>query len=554
MTYFKKVLRFCFLVSLLVIAGPCIVQANFSKLSRYGAIKKSLNRTLTFNTKMQQQGLITGQVLDKSGHPLAYSAVILFRVIDAVIVKRASCDSVGKYRFTGITSGSYRVTASQIGYLKQSSQLFPLTSDSAVNVPAIILSALANQLKEVQVRAKKPLFERRIDRTIVNVESSALTGGGSVIDLLEIAPGVSVDQNQITLKGKQGVTVMIDDKVVKLSASQVSSLLQSMPASSIDKIELISNPSAKYDAEGKGRIINIKTKKGTNLGFNGTVTTGLGIGNFPKASEGLTLNYKLRKLNLFSNYSYQHNKSLNQYLSDKIISGEAPLSYHQDKITHGVSDAHNARLGADYDLNSRNTVGIIGTLNTSTRNSHFLENTLFNRPLTRQRDSSLSSRNNGSDHYKTYGINLNSRHILGPNGHVLVFNADYTVYRSASLNSYVNTNYNADGTAVRNSQDVLNDASIAINFLTAKADYTYPVSKTSKLEAGVKTAFTHSNSNILFRSGILGAPLMTDPQRTNTFDYHENISALYLNYFTKLDKQTDFQGGLRGENTNYSGS
>jgi iron complex outermembrane receptor protein len=366
MIHFKKALRFCFLVSLLVIAGPFIVLANISKLNRHGAIKTSLHRTLPFNANMQQQGLITGQVLDRSGHPLAYSAVSLTRVTDAVIVKRASCDSVGKYRFTGIPSGSYRLTASQIGYLKQSSQPFTLASDSAVNVLAIVLSASANQLKEVQIRAKKPLFERQIDRTIVNVESSALTAGGSVIDLLEIAPGVAVDQNQITLKGKQGVTVMIDDKVVKLSASQVSSLLQSMPASSIDKIELISNPSAKYDAQGKGGIINIKTKKGTSLGFNGTVTTTLGIGNYPKFSEGLTLNYKLKKLNLFSNYSYQHNKSLNQYLSDKIISGEAPVNYHQDKTTHGLSDAHNARLGADYDLNSRNTFGVIGTLNTST--------------------------------------------------------------------------------------------------------------------------------------------------------------------------------------------
>lgn len=552
MAHFKPIFRLYLLASLLIILQICIVKASPLIISRNNVDKNSINGRLPFNAIVQQEN-ITGQVLDKTGRPLEFSAVSLLRVTDSVVIKRTSCDSAGKYHFADIPLGSYRIIASQIGYLKQVSPSFTLTANGSVNVPAIVLSASPNQLKEVQIRAKKPLFERRIDRTIVNVESSALSAGGSVNDILEIAPGVSVDQNQITLKGKQGVTVMIDDKVVKLSASQVSSLLQSMPASSIDKIELISNPSAKYDAEGKGGIINIKTKKGTNLGFNGTITSGLSIGNYPKFSEGLNLNYKLKKLNVFSNYSYQHNKSINQYLSDKIISEGTPLTYHQEKISHGISDAHNARLGADYDLNSKNTIGILGTLNTSTRNSDFLEKTQFNNYRSLQPDSSLASRNTGFAQYKTYGINLNSRHVLGAEDHVLVLNADYTAYSSASPNSYINTNYNEDGTVIRNPEKVLNDASIAINLLTAKVDYTYPINKTSKLEAGAKTAFTHSNSSILFQSGDAAGQVTTDTNRTNTFDYHENISALYLNYVTKLSKQTDFQAGLRSENTHYSG-
>ncbi|SDE95140.1 Outer membrane receptor proteins, mostly Fe transport [Mucilaginibacter pineti] len=495
---------------------------------------------------------VSGVVIDEASHPLEYSTISLLD-IDSSIVKSTLADSSGRYQFRDIMSGRYLVRATQMGYLKNHSRPFELLANGKVTVPPIILAASANQLAEVKITAKKPLFERRIDRTIVNVESSALATGGSISDVLEIAPGVSVDNNQISLKGKQGVTVMIDDKVVKLSASQISSLLQSMPASSISQIELISNPSAKYDAEGKGGIINIKTKKGTNLGFNGTITSGITVGTYPRFTEGLTLNYKLKRLNLFSNYSYQHNKGISQYLSDKIITGQPPLTYHQDETSHSKSDAHNARLGADYDLNDKNTIGILGTLNTNRSRSDFLQAVNFNNYSTHQRDSSLTSLNYGSGKYDTYGLNINSRHVLGPDGHLLLFNADYTSYRSANPNTYQNNYFDSAGDQIRSPENISNDAAVAIDLLTAKVDYSYPVNQTTKLEAGAKTAFTHSNSDILFQSGNSGGQLIIDTNRTNTFDYHENISALYINYVTKLGKQTDFQAGLRGENTHYSG-
>ncbi|RKR80520.1 outer membrane receptor protein involved in Fe transport [Mucilaginibacter gracilis] len=528
----------------------------------YALFKQALDKTIvsSANTALSQlsptdtlrNASISGVVLDEANHPLDYSTVTLLKS-DSSVVKSVLADSSGRYRFKDLTAGHYLILATQMGYLKGYSQSFQLVANTPLAVPAIILATSPNQLAEVKITAKKPLFERRIDRTIVNVESSALATGGSIGDVLEIAPGVSVDNNQITLKGKQGVTVMIDDKVVKLSASQISSLLQSMPASSISQIELISNPSAKYDAEGKGGIINIKTKKGTNLGFNGTITSGITVGTFPRFTEGITLNYKLKRLNLFSNYSYQHNRSISQYLSDKVITGQNALTYHQDETSHSTAEANNARLGADYDLNDKNTIGILGTLNTNRSRSDFLQTVNFNNYSTRQQDSSLSSLNNGSGKYDTYGLNINSRHVLGLDGHLLLFNADYTSYLSANPNTYQNNYFNSTGGLVKGPENIRNDAGVAIDLITAKVDYSYPLNKTSKLEAGGKTAFTHSKSNILFQSGNSAGQFITDTNRTNTFDYHENISAVYVNYVTKLGKQTDFQAGLRGENTRYSG-
>lgn len=495
---------------------------------------------------------INGVIRDEQNKPVEYGTVSLLRS-DFSLVKRTLADSTGRYRFKDVIAGTYLIEATQIGYLKSRSGQFRLSGSEIFTVPVLILASSPNQLAEVSVVSKKKLFERRIDRTIINVESSALATGGSITDLLEIAPGVSVDDNQITLKGKQGVMVMIDDKLVKLPASQVSAFLKNIPASSIAQVELISNPSAKYDAEGKGGIINIKTKKGSRTGLNGNISSGLVVGTYPKFTEELTLNYKFKKLNVFSNYSYQHNKNKNRYHSSKVIRGEDPLTYEQDEHSNSRSNSHNARLGADYDLNDKNTIGVLGTLNTNRDRSDFLQRINFNDFNTHQLDSSLSSQNNGFAKLNTYGLNINSRHVLGVNDHVLLLNADYTKYRSANPNTYSNNYFNSSGELVRGPENIANDAAVAIDLITAKADYSYRITPSTKLETGGKVAFTHSNSDILFQSENTAGELIPDPNRSNTFDYRENISALYLNYLTKLGKQTDLQAGLRAEHTHYSG-
>lgn len=500
-----------------------------------------------------QAGTITGYVYDQVKKPLEYSSVQLLRAKDSSLVKSSLSDSSGKYTFNRIANGTYIVKVLQLGYESAYGTVFNMQS-SSIHLNAVVLRVLPNQLTQVNVTAKKPLIERRIDRTVLNVANSILASGGSINELLEVAPGVSIDNNQITMKGKQGVIVMIDDKQVKLSASQITALLQSMPANSIDKIELITSPSAKYDAEGKGGIINIKTKKNSSPGFNGTVTSGFIVGVNPRFNESLNLNYKVGKLNIFSNYSYQHLKQESEYFSDKTVTAAERLKYNQDELGHNLSVSHNARLGADYLLNDKNTIGVLGTLNTNANRSDFTQHTVFRDFNSGKIDSSLSSVNNGKSRYDTYGINLNAKHIFGPDDHVLLFNADYTSYRSQNLNTYLNSYFNGNGESSRDAETVLNRSVINIDLLTAKVDYTYPINENAKFEAGAKVAYTHSNSNILFQKQDGEGQLFTDMNRTNTFDYKENINAGYINYSAKLGKSTSLQLGLRGEQTNYNGS
>ncbi|CAM3980712.1 Outer membrane receptor proteins, mostly Fe transport [Pedobacter westerhofensis] len=498
-------------------------------------------------------GTVTGYIYDQRQQPLSYSSVQLLKTQDTSVVKNTLCDSTGKYTFKNIALGNYRLKVSQMGYQTTSSTNFSLTS-AGIHLPPLQLAPSSKQLNEVRVVAKKQFIERQIDRTIMNVENSILASSGSVNELLEIAPGVSIDNGQISMKGKQGVIVMIDDKRVKLSAAEISSLLQSMPANSIDKIELISNPSSKYDAEGKGGIINIKTKKGTNPGFNGTVTSGFIIGTRPRFSESATLNYKAGKLNMFSNYSFQHSLQKSEYLSDKRITAPELLKYNQNQISHNRSVSNNARLGADYTLNDFNTIGILGTLNDNTSRSDFKENTVFRDFNSGVPDSSLSSLNNGKGSYHTYGLNLSVKHLFGPDDHLILFNADYTAYRSSDPNTYINSYFNKQGLSDRPQEKVLNSADIDIRVYTAKVDYTYPLSKNAKFEAGAKTAYTHSNSSILFQNEVIPGYAVSDPGRTNTFDYKEYINAAYLNYITKFAEHTSFQVGVRAEQTDYQGT
>ena len=182
----------------------------------------------------------------------------------------------------------------------------------------------SHSLNTVSITAAKPLIEHKIDRTVMNVENSVLAAGNSAMDILERAPGVSVDKDDnISLKGKQGVTVMINDKLTYLTAAQLATLLRSTDGNTIQSIEIITNPSAKYDAAGNSGIINIKLKKNKQTGTNGSVTLGAGYGAYWKDNETLQLNHKEGNLNVFGTFSHNDNKRIQDIDIKRIITDTA---------------------------------------------------------------------------------------------------------------------------------------------------------------------------------------------------------------------------------------
>ncbi|HYE55641.1 MAG TPA: carboxypeptidase regulatory-like domain-containing protein, partial [Chitinophagaceae bacterium] len=259
-------------------------------------------------------GKITGTVLDDKQSPLESATVTLLRNKDQALVKAGVTDRSGNFEFEKIAEGEYVLTVTAAGFTKQTSKPFTISAGNAsVKLESFQLSPSAKSLGEVTVVARRPFIETKIDKTVVNVEASPTNAGATALEVLEKSPGIMVNNDgAISLRGKAGVIVMMDGKPTFLSPTDLANLLKNMPASAIDQIEIMTNPSSKYDASGNSGVINIKTKKGRAGGFNGTVMLGATISLFeqhgtmyvvPKSQNSFTFNYRKNKINLFGNYN-----------------------------------------------------------------------------------------------------------------------------------------------------------------------------------------------------------------------------------------------------------
>ena len=260
----------------------------------------------------QTTSTISGTVKDETGKQVPAATVSLLRGKDSSLIKVAITDKEGNYDIVNIKEGMYWLSVSSVGYNKSALKGVEVTG-SNIKVPDIILSLNSKELGSVMVSAQKPFIETRIDKTVVNVEASPTSAGSTAMDILEKSPGIMVSsEGIISLKGKQGVIVMMDGKQTYLSPTDLANLLKNMPASALDQIEIMTNPSSKYDASGNSGIINIKTKKGKNNGFNGSVMVGATAGIYyidgityvlPKSQNSFNFNYRKNKINFFGNYN-----------------------------------------------------------------------------------------------------------------------------------------------------------------------------------------------------------------------------------------------------------
>jgi iron complex outermembrane receptor protein len=228
-------------------------------------------------TFAQSATKVSGKLVNDQGDIVDYATVSLLKAKDSTVVKGTLTNDAGVYTFDNIKPGDYIVKATNVGYTKAASAVINLTAgNGGISIPALIMHTNIKNLSAVNIVSTKPLIERKIDRTVMNVENSILAAGNSALEILERAPGVSVDKDDnISLKGKQGVTVMIDDKLTYLSSAQLTTLLRATDGSTVQSIEIITNPSAKYDAAGNSGIINIRLKKNKQKGTNGSVTAGV---------------------------------------------------------------------------------------------------------------------------------------------------------------------------------------------------------------------------------------------------------------------------------------
>jgi len=508
---------------------------------------------LNFAFGQENLAKITGAITDNTKKPVDGITVSLLSAKDSTVVKTILTNTDGMFAFASLASGQYILRVIGIGYKNYTGAAINVATNQTVNLPAIDIEPINKQLKQVEVSTQKAFVEQKIDRTVVNVGASISNVGANALEALEKAPGIIIDDNgTISYKGKSGVMVLIDDKPSYLSGEDLANYLKSLPASTLDQIELMSNPPAKYDASGNAGVINIKTKKSKVSGFNGSVSASTQRSKYGRHSGSTTLNYHTGKVNIFANASYTVNNSFRRldvgrtYLD---ANGNVTSSYTEMALFYPSSYTPNIRLGMDYYASPKTTWGIVITSNNSLSDNTNPVNSML-RNSTGALDSNIVSNNYTHTASYNQGVNLNYSHQFDSAGRSLTFDLDYIRYNNGRSQSFFNNSYNAAG-ALGGVQDITDDLPAVINIYAAKTDYTHPINKLIKLAAGLKTSFVNTD-NAADYFNILNNTASVDYNRSNRFLYKENINAGYINYNGDF-KQLSIQAGLRAENTNVNG-
>lgn len=494
----------------------------------------------------QESGRYKGRVSGKDSL-IPGATVALLKKADSVLIKLAVTNSAGMFEFPPVAAGEYLCLITSVGF---DSVYVPALADVLME---ITLKANAQALGAVTVMSKRPLVEARLDKMIVNVDASPSNAGATALELLEKSPGISVDKDgNISLKGKQGVIVLMDGKQTYLSGQDLANLLRSMPASQLDQVEIMTQPSAKFDAAGNSGVINLKTKKVKTTGFNGSFNVGYVQGNYPKSPNSFNFNYRKGKINLFASGGYTYwEGNQSQTLTRKFRQGSAAYVFDQVGKSKNLNNSTNARLGVDFNLNSKTTIGVLLGGNYSLRKysntsigDFFVENS-------NSVDSGINATNMSRNPWKNFTANANFKRTLNKNGREVTADLDYIKY-SSELNQSTNNQvvYPASPGSPYLLRAVLPSD---INIYSAKLDYVHPVNKETKLEAGAKTSYVSTDNNAPYETFDRNAGKWIDDVRKDHFKYDEQITAAYLN-FSKQVKKWGFQAGLRGEHTHSKGT
>jgi iron complex outermembrane receptor protein len=498
------------------------------------------------------KGKVSISVSNRDNIPLEGATVELLKAKDSALTKSAVTDKAGLAEIENVPFGTYIIKVTMISHSAAYSAAFSISEEQPVtSLPSLMLLPKAVNTQEATVTTRKPFIQKLSDRIVVNVENSIISAGSTAMDVLERSPGVTVNQNdEIAFRGRQGVVIMIDGKPSPLAGAALAAYLRSLPSNAIERIDLITNPSAKYDAAGNSGIIDIRLKKDQRQGSNGTVTAGYGQGVYPKANAGISYNYRKKKINLFGNYNYGYRKGLNHLILDRNF-------YTNNKVFTGADDkdnymvfpitSHSTRVGLDFFPSRKTIVGVILNANfTGVKRTNESKARVYD--AQRIQTFKFNTQADSKDNYDNIVGNINLKHTFDSTGRELTADFDYGVFDSKTLSNTLTQYYEVDGRTLRPNYRLDGDQDGKLSITSGKADYVHPFNKTSKLEAGFKTSFVHSDNDVKFFDVSSGTPL-NDAEKTNHFFYDENINAGYVNLYKEY-KKFNVTLGLRAEQTN----
>ncbi|RNL51006.1 outer membrane beta-barrel protein [Pedobacter jejuensis] len=496
-------------------------------------------------------GKISGLLVDEKGKPIS-ATIVVKNLGDTTFVKKISTDNKGKFSFNDLTLGSYSIAITAVGFKTIDEKVEITTNQFSIN-KIYKIAPESNDLGSINISGKKPLIERYSDKTVMNVENSIVATGNTALEVLAKMPGVSVNQDGIiTVRGKSGVNVLIDGKSTFLSSEQLATRLKSLNSNELKSIELITNPSAKYDAEGNAGIINIKLKKNTGFGTNGNIDLGFGYGKNPKSDAGISINHRDKSFNIFGNFAnnnnkYQEDLNINRITND----GVSDTYFHQYNTQICSLHNNNYKFGLDYFLNERNTIGFLTT--GYFNNGHDSSNgtTDIGTSFTKI-DSSILADNPATSIYRNQAYNLNYKSIIDTLGQEFSVDLDYAKYRSEEYTVYNNHFSDASGYQYKSPLIFRNLTPSLIKINAVKIDYSLPLNTKTKFDFGLKSSWVSTDNDFRFEN-LVASQWQKDLTRSNRFIYDENINAAYANFKHEF-KSTSIEVGLRTEQTNSKGN
>ena len=484
-------------------------------------------------------GSVSGKIIDKATkEPIGYASVSI-KEGEKVITGAISQEN-GNFEIKNLELKAYTLEVQFIGY-KNYSKAFTLSAgDKSVNLGAIAIEAEATQLEGVEIVAERSNIVQKIDRKVVNVGKDLVASGTTASEILNNVPTVSIDPQtkELSLRGNSNVRVLIDGKPSNVDAAQ---LLQQIPSSSIKQIELITNPSAKYNPEGMSGIINIILHKNAGAGFNGSINTGVTFGITPKTNSALNLNYKVGKVNFYTNYGFNHGINANHGF---VNSANPGLENQQDFNFHNLSNSHLLKFGVDYYINEKNTISVYTNQNVT--HTDGFGNTVVNYFNPTFNDDYQHFNNENENRNQTY--DLVYKHDFSKKGETLEVQLNYSKTKNEEDTDYYNSTVKPDNALNKDSND-RNLIEGITDYTQINIDYTNPLTEKTKLELGAETRIQTTKSNFIATvdGNEYDTPYTFTSLGDNNFKFNRDISAAYVNFGTEWNSKWSSQIGFRLE-------
>ncbi len=492
--------------------------------------------------RLNAQFTLTGRLTDKQEQPIEYAEVSIKNINDSTKMMTTLTNKTGNFSLS-IPKGVYLLS---VNYLGQNLLKKNVSVVGNINIGTLKVNT-ANQIGEVTVTGKKPLIERKIDRLVFNVENSISASGGDALDALKVTPGIRVQNDEITMIGKSGLSVMVDDRLIRLSGEDLTNYLQSLSAEDIKSIEVITTPPAKYEAEGNSGLINIILKKAKKNSWSNTTRSRFIQTTYPAFGLGNTFNYRKNRLSLSANVSGRK-KNYNQkengiiYYPDRLWKLDNDMKRTQDYIS--------GRLGVDYEVSKASSIGFLYQRNARyPDNKNHTINDIFN--LDNSPKSQTISTGNNEVKNTNHVLNVHYIQQLDTLGKKLSADIDYFTYKQTQGYNFDSHTVLPNDTKKTDTLSVFNSNSQQIDNYSAKVDISYPI-KWAKVSYGAKAVFTETNNEVNYFDQTTGTRVL-DPLQSDVFDYKENVQAVYADITKSLGKKWETKLGLRVEYTQTKG-